>query len=183
MLKFLPRISGGGGPGEAWWRGSSSAAGPLHRGSRGPPPRQMPGMISRSMLLVRALVPRRPHLGLDRHRRGDVEREGEGDPIARLHPGVDPEQHGVPPARLEDEFAAAREFDLLAPLHPGRIALHLGFVKLDPAHGGARHAEQPGALAPRLEAEKGAAGAALHRRQPHPDVAYPYRAIRRRAVA
>src|SRR5687768_1469358 len=127
MLKFLPRISGGGGPGEAWWRGSPAPEDPLHRASRGPPPRQRPGRNFPSMLLVRALVPRRPDLGLDRYRRGHVEREGEGDPIARLYPGVDPEQHGVPPARLEDELAPAREFDRLAPLHPGRIAPHLGF--------------------------------------------------------
>jgi hypothetical protein len=44
--EFLPCICRGGGPCEAWWRGLVDSEGPLHRASRGPPPREISGRNS-----------------------------------------------------------------------------------------------------------------------------------------
>jgi hypothetical protein len=41
--EFLPCLCRGGGPCEAWWRGPAEPEDPLHRASRGPPPREISG--------------------------------------------------------------------------------------------------------------------------------------------
>ncbi|MEA3009972.1 MAG: ral secretion pathway protein [Sphingomonadales bacterium] len=54
--KFLPAFSRGGGPREAWWRGSSGSQEPLPHASHGPPPRQMPGRQEQGFTLVELMV-------------------------------------------------------------------------------------------------------------------------------